>query len=121
MFYGLSEEEIDVTPDICFTEFTEFDNKNGSYDGDEFIWKIEYIRDSNSCFWHQKYSLPCTRVIGFVACRVTSTVLGIGTADCLLSDLNIIKSGKRSAISSGVSEKYSIVYNYSYIGSATIK
>ena len=58
-----------------------FDNKNGSFDGDEFIWKIKDIRDGNINLWHQKYSPPCTKVLGFVSCKVTSKVLGIGLAD----------------------------------------
>ena len=62
---------MDVNQDIFCTEYTDFDNKYGSFDGDEFIWKIKDIRDGNSHLWNQKYSLPCTKVIGFVACRLT--------------------------------------------------
>ena len=69
-----------TTQEIFWTEYTDFDNKNVSCDGDEFIWKIKDIRYGNSHFWHQKYSLPCTKVLGFVACVVTSKVLGIGAA-----------------------------------------
>ena len=31
--------------------------------------------------WHKKYSLPSTKVLGFVAFRVTSKILGIGSAE----------------------------------------
>ena len=65
--------------------------------------------------WHQKYSLPCTKVIGFVACRVTSKVLVIGEEDRSWGDVNKIKYGKISAIRSDVSEKQSIVYTSAYI------
>ena len=91
-----------VTQDIFWTECTEFENKNGSFDGDAFIWKIKYIRDGNSNLWHQKYQLPCTKVIGFVACRLTSKVLVIGAAESPCGDVKTIKSGKRSAISRDV-------------------
>ena len=60
--------------------------------------------------WHQKYSLPLTKILGFVACRVTSKVLVIGAAERSWGDVKTIKYGKRSAISSDVSEKQSIVY-----------
>ena len=70
-----------VTQDIFWTEYTDFDNKNSSFDGDEFIRKSKDIRDGNSHLCHKKYSLPCTKVIGFVAFRVTSKVLGIGAAE----------------------------------------
>ena len=60
-----------VTQEIFGTDYTAFDKKNGSFGGDEFIWKIKDIRYGNSKVWHQKYLLPCTKVLGFVACRVT--------------------------------------------------
>ena len=66
LFSGSSEEEMNVTLDIFWTEFTDFDNNIGSYDADEFIWKSKYISDVNSHLCHQKYSLPFTKVFGFV-------------------------------------------------------
>ena len=98
------------TQELFWTEYTLFDNNDGSFNGGEFIWKIKVIRDGNSHLWHQKYSLPCTKVLGFVACRVTSNVLGIGTAEKYWGDAKIIKSSKISSISSDVSEKQSILY-----------
>ena len=88
---------------MFWTEYTAFDNKVGSYDADEFRWKSKDISDGNSHFWHQKYSLPFTKVLGFVACRVTSKVLGIGAAERSWGDVKTIKSGKRSSIRSDVS------------------
>ena len=83
-----------VNLDIFFTEYTYFDNNNGMFDWDEFIWKIKYIRDGNSHLWNQKYSLPCTKVLGFVACIVTSTVLVLGAAEYSWGDTKTIKYGK---------------------------
>ena len=54
---------------------TNFDNNNGSFGGDEFICRSKDIRDGNSHLWHLKYSFPCSKVIGFVACIVTSKVI----------------------------------------------
>ena len=71
--------------------------------------------------WHQKYSLPFTKFLGFVACRVTSKVLSIGAAECSWGDVKTIKSGKRSAISSDVLEKQIIVYTSACIESAIIE
>ena len=107
-----------VTQDIFWTEYTGFDNNNGSFDADDFVWKIKDIRDGNIILWHQKYSLPCTKVLGFVAHRVTSKVIGIGAVECSWGDVKTIKYGKRSAISSDVSEKQSIVYTSACIESA---
>ena len=52
---------------------------------------------------NQKYSLPCTKVIGFVACRVISNVLGIEESEISRGDVKTIKYGKRYAIISDVS------------------
>ena len=71
---------MDYTQDIFWTEYTDFDNKNGSFDRDEFIRRIKDIRYGNSHSWYQKYTFPCTKALGFVACRVTSKVLFIGAA-----------------------------------------
>ena len=80
-FHRLSEDEMAVIPDIFWAEYTDFDDKNCSFDGDECIWKSKDIIDGNRQLWHQKYSLPCTKVIVFVACRFTSNILGIGAAE----------------------------------------
>ena len=79
------------------------------------------IRDSNSHLWLQRYLLTCTKVLGFVACRVTSKVLGIGAAERFWGDVKTIKYGKISSISSDVSEKQSIVYKSACIKSARIE
>ena len=121
LFHGESEDEMVVTPDIFWTKYTEFDNKIGSFDADEFIWKSKYIRDGNIHLWYQKYPLPCIKVLGFVAYRVTSKVLGIGTAERYWGDVKTIKYGKRYAIRIDVSEKQSIVYTYACIESARIE
>ena len=103
------------------SEYTEFDNKIGSFDADEFIWKRKDIIYGNSNLWHPKYSLLFTKFLGFVVCRVTSKVLDIGAAENSWGDVKTIKSGKRSAISSDVSEKQSIVYTSACIESAIIE
>ena len=121
LFSGASEEEMAVTLDLFWTEYTAFDNMIGSFDADEFIRKSKEIRDCNSHLWHQKYSLPFTKVLGFVASRVTSKVLVIGAAESSLGDVKKIKSGKRSDISSDVLEKQSIVYTSACIESAKIE
>ena len=94
LFRGLSEDGMAVNQDIFWTECKEFYNKIASFDGDEFIWKIKNIRDVNSHLWHQKYSLPWKKVIGFVTCRFISKVLGIGEAERSLGDVKTIRSGK---------------------------
>ena len=76
--HAFSEDELHFTLDLFWTEYTYFDNNNGSFDVVEFIQKIKDIRYGNSNFCHHNYSLPCTKVLGFLSGRVTSKVIGIG-------------------------------------------
>ena len=62
---------------IRFGANKKFIHKNDYFDSNEFICNSKYIRDVNSTLWHQKYSLPPTNFLGFVACRVTSKILWI--------------------------------------------
>ena len=41
-----------VSQDIFWTENTDFDNKIGTFDADEFIWKSKDIKDDNSNLWY---------------------------------------------------------------------
>ena len=110
-----------VTLDLFWTEYTAFDNTVGYFYAGEFIWKIKDIRDGNIHLWHQKYSLPFTKVLGFFACRVTLKVIGVGAAERYWGDVKTLKSGKRSAISNDVSEKHSIVYTSACVESVRIE
>ena len=109
MFCGLYEDELHVTLDLFWTDCTDFNHNNGPFDGDEFIWKNKGISDGNSNLWHHKYSLPCTKVLGFRACLFTSKVLLIAATKRYWCYVNTIESGKTYAIRSDVSDKYSIV------------
>ena len=103
-----------------WSEYNAFNNKNLPFDGDDFIWMRKYILQGNSHVWHHNYSLQCKKVLGFVACRVTSKNIGIGAVEHYWGDVKTIKSIKRSAIRSDVSEKQSIFYTYACIASGRI-
>ena len=75
------------------------------------------MRYGNIHLWNQKYSLPCTKVLGFVSCSVTSKVLGIGAAEHSWGYVKTIKYGKMFSIRSDVSGKQSIVYTSACIES----
>ena len=70
--------------------------------------------------WHQKYSLPSTKVLGFVACRVTSKITGIWSAERSWGDVKTIKIWNRSALESEISENQSIGYTYACIEEARV-
>ena len=103
MFAVSTEKELHGTLDTFWSEYTLFNHNNYPFDRNEFIWKIKYITDGNSHLWHKKYSLPPTKVIGFVACRVTSKILGIGSDERSWGDVQTIKSGNISSLGSDIS------------------
>ena len=103
-FAGSTEKELHASLDTFWSEYTLFNHKNDPFDSNDFIWNRKDITDGNSHLWHQKYSLPSTKVLGFVACRVTSKIIGIGSAERSWDDVKTIKSGKRSALGSDISE-----------------
>ncbi len=68
------------------------------------------IISGDSYLWHEKYSLPYTSVLGFVACHVTSKLCGIGPAKRSWGGVKQIKDGKRSHLSGASTEKWSILF-----------
>ncbi len=68
-----------------------------------------------SHIWHETYSLPYTKVLGFVACRVTSKRLGIGSGERAWSDVKQIKDGKRSNLSGDSLEKRAILFTSAHL------
>ena len=73
-------------------------------------WGTPDVLAGQSYLWHEKYSLPYTKVLGFVACRVTSKLGGIGPAERSWGAVKQIKDGKRSHLGSDSLEKWSIVF-----------
>ena len=74
-FSGSSLKELHGTLDTLWSKYTLFDHKNDPFDSNEFICNSKDITDGNSHLWHHKYSLPSTKILGFVACMVTSKLL----------------------------------------------
>ena len=91
------------TLDMFWSKYKKFNHKNDNFDSNEFIWSSKDIYDGNSHLWHQKYSLPSTKVLGVVAFRLTSKILGMGYAERSWVDFKTIKSGKRSSLGSDIS------------------
>ena len=75
--WDMSEAEI---VDRFWTEFADFCNRRGAFGATE-QWDGRHVRAGSSHLWHEKYSLPWTKVLGFVACRVTSKNAGIGMCE----------------------------------------
>jgi hypothetical protein len=66
--------------DTFWDEFKVFCNKTEPFHQPAW-WSISDVLNGRSHLWHEKYSVPYTKVLGYVACRVTSKLCGIGPAD----------------------------------------
>ena len=84
-------------------------------------WNTSNAVQSTSYLWHEKYSLPYTSVLGFVACRVTSKTLGIGPCEQNWAAVKNIKTGKRVHLGSDSLEKWAVLYASALINGARIK
>ena len=63
LFAGQSEKQLNETLDTFWIEYIKSNHNNDPFDSDEFIWIIKDISDGNSHLWHQKESLPYTKVL----------------------------------------------------------
>jgi len=106
--------------DTFWNEFKAFQNRTNPYH-DASRWASYDITIGNSHLWHEKYSLPYTKVLGFVACRVTSKLCGIGPAERSWGGVKQVKDGKRSHLSGESTEKRSILFVSSKIAQARIE
>ena len=98
----------DILDTFC-SKYTDLNHKNGPFYGNDFIWRSKDIHDRNIHVCHQKYYLTCVKVLGFVLCRVTTNIIGTGTAKRSFSDVNTNKSEIILFIRIDVSKEQSIV------------
>ena len=59
------EKELHETLDKFWSGYTKFNYKKYPFDSNVFIWGIKYICYGYINLWHQKYSLPSTKVLRF--------------------------------------------------------
>ena len=95
--------------DTYWNEFKSFQQQSYPF-AEPSRWATADVTQGNSFLWHEKYSLPYTVVLGFVACRTTAKLCGIGAAERSWGGVKQIKTGKRSHMSGESTEKRSILY-----------
>ena len=81
LFSDSSEKAFHKTLDTFWSEYTNFNQNIDLFYSNKFIWSSKDIHDDISHLWHQKYYLPSTKFLGFLACRVTSKVLVVGYSE----------------------------------------
>lgn len=85
------------------------------------IWESVYIQQQKSHRWHQDFTSQFYNAFAKVACRVSSKILGIGSAERAWGDVKHLKTGKRSHLGHANTEKASIVYGQSCLMKARVK
>lgn len=100
----VAEMSVAQIVDVFWNEFKAFRNMAPPFHG-KSRWATTDVAAGRSHLWHEKYSLPYTKVFGFVACRVTLKQAGIGPAKRSWGAVKQIKDGKRSHIGSDSLEK----------------
>lgn len=104
-----------------WVQFKHFQNQTGKYSGNPGRWLIPEVDAGKSYVWHDLYSTPYYKELGHIACRTTSKLLGIGSAERSWGDVKHLKTGKRSHLSGSKIEKQAILYSTARITEARIK
>ena len=99
-FFGISDDEMNDTIYTFWIYYTAFNYNNGVFGCDYFTWIIKDICEVNIHIWHHNYSLTRTKLLGFVACRIKSNIIVIGSSGRSWVGVKTIKSGNSYYISS---------------------
>ena len=103
-----------VVIDTFLMDLRQFQNKEGHFQSCH-IWIIAEDENTLAHEWHQKYSLPFTKVFGKFACIVTLKTTGVGGAKHHWEVIKRNKKGKRGKLGTEkVMELSRVLAAYSY-------
>ena len=103
---GMKEDEI---LDRFWDEFQTFKKESPPFSSTS-RWNSQHALQGKSYLWHEKYSLPYTDVLGFVACHVTSKTLEVGPCERNWAAVKNVKMDKCQNFGGDSVEKRSILY-----------
>jgi len=105
------EETSNRIHDEFWSEWHDFRSRGGLvFNASSRIWKSEMITTNQTHMWHQVNTLYQTKWLGKLACRVTSKINGIGSAERNWGQVKRLKSGQRSHLSSSTVSKQATIY-----------
>lgn len=116
-----SNEVMNKQIDKFWSEFEHFQGKTGPYAHREHIWNSVDIHEGKSHIWHKKNTLRYTKMLGRFACRVTSKILGIGSAERSWGDVKHLKTNKRSHLSAESVKMQATIFGASCAERAAMK
>ena len=121
LLYPATEREKREKKDKFRQEFREFRGKTGAFDKSRGMWESSLLDEGKAHVWHDTYSVLNSDVLGWLGCRVTSKILGIGNAERAWGAVKQLMQGKREAISGSRIKKQATIYAKSCIDEAKIK
>ena len=113
LYHG-SGADMSHVKDKFWMEVLQFHNKHGDFN-EGYIWNAEALREGKSYVWHEAYSSRSTDVLGKVAMRVTSKMLGIGAAERCWGAVKHLKTNKRSHLSADATKKQATLFSVASI------
>lgn len=115
------EHQMNMALNTFWTEYGQFDSRTGPvYEHRSYIWaSLDMLRHSH--VWHKTHTLPYTQVLGRLACRVCSKILGIGQAERSWGDVKHLKTNQRSHLSSEAVKMQATIYGASCAQKARMK
>jgi hypothetical protein len=102
-------------------EYRHFKTRTGVFGDRPYIWTHDYLQRNESHLWHEENSLKSTEVLGKVACRATSKILGVGSAERAWGDVKHIKKDKRAHLSGEKTNMAATLYGANCIEIAEAK
>ena len=102
-------------------EHREFMRKIGLYEAKSKMWQSSLLDNGKVHEWHDIFSINSTEVLGWVACRVTSKILGIGNAERAWGAVKQLKSGRRGHLSGANTKKQATIFAKACIDNAILK
>jgi hypothetical protein len=104
----------------CMEQYFHFRRKSGVFE-EPSMWLSNHIASGKSHLWHSQYTHKFYPELGFVACRVTSKLLGIGSCERAWGDTKHLRSGKRCNLGAAKLEKQSVLYTAACIEAGRLK
>lgn len=106
---------------LFWEEFDHFHSKTKAFGDRDHIWNSSDIQNGSSHMWHYRNSYRYTKLLGKLSCRVTSKILGIGSAERSWGDVKHLKTNKRSHLSADRVKKQATIFGNSCMKKAELK
>lgn len=87
----------------------------------DHIWNSTDVKNGMAYMWHYRNSYRFTKLFGKLACRVTSKILGIGSAERSWGDVKHLKTNKRAHLSGDRVKKQATIFGSSCMEKADLK